>query len=375
MHHNLIKTGITGQAGFIGSHLYNYLGIYSDVYERIWFEDDYFYDDEKFHNFLKQCDVIVHFAALNRHNKPEEIYSKNIELVERLIKGLETVNTKPHILFSSSTQESLDNVYGRSKREGREMLKRWCRKSGAKFTGLVIPNVFGPFGRPFYNSVVSTFSYQLTHNQTPRIDVDNNMKLIYVNELVKIIEDIIRNKIYSDSYEVSFDFESKVTDLLDKMNYYYETYINNSIIPELKSHNDINLFNTLRSYIEYDELNRKIEKKTDERGYLTEITKALTEGQTFFSETKPGIIRGNHFHLRKIERFSVIRGEAIIRLRKIGSSNVVEYRVCGDEPSYIDIPIWHTHNIENTGKGNLLTLFWANEIYNPKDADTYFEKV
>lgn len=113
-----LRIGITGQAGFIGSHLYNYLGIFKDKFERIPFDDAFFYNEDKLYEFLNQCDVVVHLAALNRHNDPDEIYKKNIELVLSLINGLKKVDTKPHILFSSSTQESLDNIYGKYKKEG-----------------------------------------------------------------------------------------------------------------------------------------------------------------------------------------------------------------------------------------------------------------
>lgn len=370
-----LKIGITGQAGFVGSHLYNYLGIFKDKYERIPFKDEYFDDETSFTDFLRQCDVIVHLAALNRHNNPDEIYFKNIELITKLISNLEKTKARPHIIFSSSTQEQLDNIYGKSKKEGRELLIKWCRINGINFTGMIIPNVFGPFGRPFYNSVISTFSYQITHHESPIIDVDNNLKLIYVNSLIEKICRIIDEKIFSEGFEIEHDFESKVTNLLEKLNYYNQSYTNENIVPCFNSMHDINLFNTFRSYMEYDNRLKKIEKREDNRGYLAEITKSNTAGQTFFSATKPGITRGNHFHLRKIERFCVIKGEALIRLRKIGTDEIIEYKVDGNDPSFIDIPIWHTHNIENTGNSELLTLFWTNEIFNPNDPDTYFEEV
>ncbi len=121
--------------------------------------------EAKLESFVKHCDAIVHLAALNRHNDPQIIYDTNIELVKKLISALENTGSKPHILFSSSTQEERDNIFGKSKREGREMLAQWAERNGALFTGMVIPNVFGPFGNPYYNSVVATFSHQLTHDR------------------------------------------------------------------------------------------------------------------------------------------------------------------------------------------------------------------
>ena len=142
-------------------------------------------------NFVKKCDVIVHLAALNRHSDPGEILKTNIALVEQFISALESTNSKPHIIFSSSTQEERDNAYGSSKKKGRELFESWADRNKAKFTGLIIPNVFGPFGVPFHNSFISTFAYQLTHNQEPKIEIDAEVGLIFVDELVKQILNII----------------------------------------------------------------------------------------------------------------------------------------------------------------------------------------
>ena len=152
------KIGITGQTGFIGTHLYNTLGLNADKYERIAFRDEYFQKEETLDAFVKQCDVIVHLAAMNRHNDPDVLYRTNIELVQKLINSMERTETKPYVIMSSSLQEERDNLYGRSKREGRKLFNKWADRNNAAFTGLIIPNVFGPFGVPFYNSVISTFS-------------------------------------------------------------------------------------------------------------------------------------------------------------------------------------------------------------------------
>jgi len=186
--------GITGQSGFIGTHLYNTLGLYPDKYSRIEFKNDYFENPKLLENFVQQCDIVIHLAALNRCNDQKIIYKTNIELVEKLIKACEVTNAKPHIIFASSIQEQLDNEYGKSKKEGRKLLENWAQRNNTIFTALIIPNVFGPFGRPFYNSVISTFCYQLTHNESPKIDIDKKLPLIYVGELVDEIMKIIDNQ-------------------------------------------------------------------------------------------------------------------------------------------------------------------------------------
>ncbi|APF20146.1 NAD-dependent epimerase/dehydratase [Caldithrix abyssi DSM 13497] len=370
------KIVITGQSGFIGSHLYNYLKYVSKDFEIIPFEDHFFKDEAKLKSIVKKADVLVHLAALNRHNDPDEIFKTNKQLVEKIINACNATNSKPHIIFASSTQEARDNPYGLSKKEGRLMFSKWAREKGATFTGLIIPNVFGPFGRPFYNSVVATFSYQLIHNKTPKIEVDARLKLIYVQELIEEIHRIIHKTIGNEKYYIKHTEETRVSEILTILTQYKNNYIIQNAIPELQTEFKRNLFNTFRSYIDIDKFYPVyLEKREDNRGFLVESVKERTGGQLFYSFTLPGITRGNHFHIRKIERFCVIKGQAIIRLRKIGTRKIVEYEVDGNNPAFIDIPIWYTHNITNIGKDEMITLFWSNEIFNPDDTDTFFEKV
>jgi len=212
----MIKVGITGQPGFVGTYLYNTLGLYPHEFERIPFEDDFFQRDAALRDFVKQCDVIVHLAAMNRHPDPQVIYDTNLKLVYQLIGAMEAQHVRPHVLFSSSTQEELDNEYGKSKREGRQLLEQWAKQNDASFTGMVVPNVYGPFGRPDYNSFIATFCYKLTHGETPQVKEDKNVQLIFVGNLCDHIIQKIRevklaefSKIELD--EVPFDFEKKVT--------------------------------------------------------------------------------------------------------------------------------------------------------------------
>jgi UDP-2-acetamido-2,6-beta-L-arabino-hexul-4-ose reductase len=371
-----MKVGITGQAGFIGNHLFNYLKYARKDVEPVRFEDSYFENQDLLDSFVRQCDVIIHLAAMNRHGEPQVIYDTNVRLVQDLISSIERNNHKPHILFSSSTQEEKDNPYGRSKKEGRRLFEEWAERNGARFTALIIPNVFGPFGKPFYNSAISTFSYQLTHNLEPKIEIDASLKLIYINDLVKKISDAINeNNSLIRSINVAHSSEIKVSDILNKIIEFKNLYLDNLIIPDLKSRFEISLFNTFRSYIESEHYPVLLNLHSDNRGYLFESIKTQTGGQVFFSVTEPGITRGNHFHMRKIERFCVVKGEAVIRLRKIGTDKIIEYQVSGQRPSFIDMPVFYTHNITNVGPEVLETLFWSNEIYNTDDSDTYYETV
>ena len=380
----MINIGITGQAGFVGTHLFNTLGLQPDKFERIAFEDAFFSDKSKLEEFVQSCDVIVHLAAMNRHNDPEVLYQTNINLTKKLIDACEKTNSTPHILFSSSTQEERDNLYGKSKKQGRELFEKWADKNNVQFSGLIIPNVFGPFGNPYYNSVVATFCYQLTHNEQPKIDVDGNMKLIYVGELVDhIIKEIQKrnteSKIIQSSHItilISHSTEIKVSELLKKITSYKENYFINGTIPNLDNHFDRNLFNTFLCYINHAAFfPLKLKLNSDNRGSFVETLKLNSGGQVSFSTTLPGISRGNHLHTRKVERFVVIKGKARIDIRRIGTDEVLSFALNGEQPSFVDMPIWYTHNITNIGDEDLYTIFWINEHFNLEDPDTFFEKV
>lgn len=399
----MIRVGITGQSGFIGMHLYNTLGLEPEKFERIPFKDDFFSNPIKLEEFVGHCDAIVHLAAMNRHNNPQVIYDTNLWLIKQLIKACENTGSAPHLLFSSSTQEERDNLYGKSKRDGRILFENWTLENNGRFTGLVIPNVFGPFGLPYYNSVVATFCHQLTHNETPKIEMDGEMKLIYVGELVnEIIKSIIKkhyetqtkpiqgnctdkmNKdqqnlcqpLSTETIYVPHTSQLKVSSLLQKLQEYKTKYFEKGIIPCLEKPFDRDLFNTFLSYINLSTFFPfHLKQFTDDRGSFVETVKLHSGGQVSFSTTNPGITRGNHFHTRKAERFAVIKGKAHINIRRIGTEKVLSFELDGSRPSFVDMPVWYTHNITNSGNEDLYTIFWINEHYNPEDGDTYFEKV
>ena len=368
----MIRVGITGQAGFVGTHLYNHLGLHPERYERISFEDRYFDDFQLLRDFVNRCDVIVHLAAMNRHESEQVIYDTNIRLVQILIDAMEAEQVTPHILFSSSTQEERDNLYGKSKKEGREMLEKWAAKNEASFSGLVVPNVYGEFSRPNYNTFIATFAHKLVNGEQPHVMVDSEVKLIHVGSLCQFIISQFDEKGVR-KVEVPYDFEKKVTDILAIFEKFKELYFEQGFIPELKDRNEVNLFNTFRSYIEPRCV--KLVRHADPRGVFVETIKLGVGGQVSFSTTVPGITRGDHYHTRKIERFTVIKGKARIQLRRIGSDEVFDFFLDGNEPAYVDMPVWYTHNITNIGEEELYTQFWINEWYNPADGDTYFEKV
>ncbi len=372
----MIKIGITGSKGFVGYHLYQTLALREDEFSLVEFNRRFFDDNQTLDAFVSSCDVIVHLAALNRHNDPQFIYQTNTLLVKSLVASLKRTASKAHLIISSSTQEERDNLYGKSKKESRLLLSEWANQSGGSLSGLIIPNVFGPFGQPNYNSVIATFCDQIARGVTPKIDIDGNLKLIYVGDLVHKIVKLIQNRDNTHELIIPFTAEAKVSEILFLLQYFRKSYQDDGEIPLLVNDFQHKLFNTYRCYMDLASyFPKKFVQHADNRGTFVEIARQGIPGQTSFSTTLPEITRGNHFHTRKIERFAVIKGKALIQLRRIGTEEVHDFYLDGDEPAYVDMPIWYTHNIKNIGEDILYTIFWINEPFDSNDPDTYFEIV
>jgi len=370
-----LRIGITGQNGFIGYHLTQTIKYNHSDYLLVPFQKSFFEMESLLKEFVSTCDVIVHLAGVNRAETDKEVYGANIKLNTVIKKALIEANFKGHLLFASSSQEKGDSIYGKAKKESRLLLEDTINSLGGKFTGLIIPNVFGPFCKPNYNSFVATFCSKIVNHEAPEIINESKVPLLYVGNLVEQILEVIRNQ--KDSlFEIQPDIEEKVTEVLGLLNSFNDSYLNNNTIPSLQTPFELQLFNTFRSYLDIDQINPvSIVQHTDKRGFFSELIRTEIGGQFSYSTTLPGITRGNHFHTRKIERFIVIGGKAKISLRKIGSTEVHEFLLDGKTPSYVDMPIWYTHNITNIGTTPLITAFWINEPYNSQDADTYFENV
>ena len=355
----MIRVGITGNKGFVGYHLYQTLSLFKEEFNLIDFHRSFFDEIISLDEFVSSCDVIIHLAALNRHNDPQFIYETNTSLVKNLIASLERTASKAHLIISSSTQEELDNLYGKSKKEGRLLLSEWSKQSGGSLSGLVIPNVFGPFGHPNYNSVIATFCHQIARGEIPQIDVDGDLKLIYVGDLVDDILQVIRSNDNTHELIIPHTSEAKVSDILALLQYFRKSYQDDGEIPVLANDFQHKLFNTYRCYMDVaNYFPKKFVQHADNRGVFVEIARQGIPGQTSFSTTSPGIT-----------------GKALIQLRRIGSDEFHNFYLDGNESAYVDMPIWHTHNIKNIGEDTLYTIFWINEAFDSKDPDTYFEIV
>ena len=289
-----------------------------------------------------------------------------------LVAACEQAKARPFLVFANSTHQDRDTAYGRGKRAAASMFHGWAERCGAGFANLILPHVFGEFGKPFYNSVVSTFCYQLARNETPQILADGDLELLHVQEVathcLRAIQENRRGDIRLQGVGM------KVSALLQRLTDMRDQY-RAMVMPRLESRLEVRLFNTLRSYLFPGHYPVALKLHSDERGSLFEVVKSASGGQVFLSTTHPDVTRGNHFHTRKVERFLVVSGEAEICLRKLFDNAVIRFKVSGAAPCYVDIPTFHTHCISNTCQSELVTLFWANEIYDPADADTFPERV
>lgn len=365
-----MKIGITGGAGLLGFHLRARLHALGGHEVRL-ADRSTFVSDASLDAFVSGLDALVHFAGMNRGDE-REVEAVNVALAEALSGAMVRTGATPAVVFSNSTHVDRDTGYGRGKRRAAEVFSAWAALRGGRFTDLVLPHVFGEFGRPFANSVVSTFCHQLANGETPEIHVDGQLELVHAQA---VAERCLAALEIGESGRIRMVGERiQVSALLEKLRELHEQY-RAQVMPALGDALTLRLFNTLRSYLFPRHYPVALALHTDNRGSLFEAVKTRQGGQTFLSSTHPGITRGNHYHLRKVERFLVVSGEAEICLRRLFSDEVIRFRVNGASPCYIDMPTFHTHSISNVGTDEVVTLFWANEIFDPADSDTYAEAV
>ncbi|ERP91177.1 capsular polysaccharide biosynthesis protein CapF [Alcanivorax sp. P2S70] len=364
-----MKTVITGAAGLLGWHLQCHLSVLDGWKDTVVaLNREAFNDDAVLEAALANADVVVHLAGINRADDAV-LEEGNIALAERLVAALDRVGAEPHLLYSNTIHKTWDNAYGRGKAGADRVFRAWSEVKGSRYSDLVLPHVFGEGGRPFYNSAVFTFCQQIVEGESLSINAGGMLELLHAQDICsRIVEAVERKQTGELRLKGRAISAAEVAGKLAAMHASYTGHV----VPDLRDSFDLQLFNTLRSFLYPAHYPCDLTLHTDNRGSLFEAVKADNGGQAFLSTTKPGITRGNHFHFGKVERFLVIRGEAIIRLRRLFSDEVTEFRVSGDAPVYIDMPTLHTHSITNVGEGELMTLFWSHEIFDPEAPDTYF---
>lgn len=367
-----MKIVITGAGGLLGWHLRCHLAArerYQDCV--IALDREAFSDDAVLIEALKGATVVVHCAGINRASD-EDLEAGNEEMARRLAESLFEAEVRPHVIYTNTIHWRKDNAYARGKARAHEVLDHWARANDARYTNLVLPHVFGECGRPFYNSVVFTFCQQIVEGESLNVQAGGRLELLHAQDICARVVDAIER---AETGELRLKGRPiSVADVAGRLAAMHDSYTND-IIPDLRDRFDLQLFNTLRSFLYPNYYPKSLKLNTDNRGSLFEAVKNRNGGQAFLSTTKPGITRGNHYHFNKVERFLVIRGQAVIRLRRLFDDVVQEFHVSGDEPVYVDMPPLHTHSITNTGNDELMTLFWSHEIFDPEAPDTYFQPV
>jgi len=369
-----MKILVTGAKGFIGKNLVAELR--NRKYTEI-FEYDRDTDPSLLDEYCKESDFVFHLAGVNRPKELSEFMEGNFGFISVLLDTLKNNNNTCPVMISSSIQAELDNPYGESKKAGEELLFSYGEETGAKVLVSRFPNVFGKWCRPNYNSAVATFCHNIAHNLPIQVnDPSVVMNLVYiddvVNELINALEGK-ENKV--DSFcEVSVAHTITLGEMVDLIHSFKKSREDRSV-PNMADAFTKKLYSTYLSYLPDDQFSYDLKMNVDQRGSFTEFIKTPERGQISVNISKPGITKGNHWHHTKNEKFLVVSGKGVIRFRKIDSEEIIEYFVSGDKMEVVDIPTGYTHNIENLGDTDMVTIMWANEAFDSEKPDTYFLEV
>jgi len=361
-----MKVLLTGAAGFLGWHTRVRLQALTghevvDVDREEWAD---------LARYAQGVDAVIHVAGVNR-GSDAEVEQGNIDLAQDLIEALRAGGSSPRIVYANSIQAGSQSPYGTGKGAAADLLERAADDLGAHFVDVRLPNLFGEHGRPHYNSFVATFAQAVVDGAAPQI-ADRPVNLLHAQGAAQSLIDGLTT---TETRLEPAGTSTTVQHVYDTLRASNELYACGDIPPLLTDLN-IDLFNMLRAARFPTHYPIALTARTDERGTLVEVVRAHGgQGQTFVSTTKPGITRGEHFHLRKIERFAVLKGEARISLRRMFADEVVSFDVNGNAPAIVDMPTMWAHNITNTGTSELTTLFWTHELFDPAAPDTFPEAV
>lgn len=366
---------ITGANGFIGKNLVATLQRLEGI-EILKFGTENTLDQLK--EFANKADFVFHLAGINRPLEVSQFDTGNRGFTEQLLRILKLTGRKVPVLISSSIQAALDNPYGLSKKGAEEAVFNYEKETGAKVYVYRLPNVFGKWCRPNYNSVIATWCYNLSRDLPITINnPEAELNLVYVDDVVEEFIHAMQGKENRGEDHFCYvrrTFRIKLGHLAELL-YSFKESRKSLVMSNLEGDLERFLYSTYLSYLPEDKFGYPLDMKRDPRGWLAEVIKSKSFGQIFISRTKPGITRGNHWHHTKVEKFLVIEGEAVIKFRPINGTEVIEYKVSGEQLTIVDIPPGYTHSITNIGESDLITLFWANETFNPEKPDTYYLEV
>lgn len=369
-----MKILVTGSKGFIGKNLIaelNNLG-YTDIFH---------FNKETEWNLLKkytnECDFVFHLAGINRPEKEEEFMEGNADFTSQLLELLKKSNNKAPVLITSSIQAEQENPYGKSKRAGEELVFNYEKETGAKIYVYRLPNVFGKWSKPNYNTVVATYCYNVARNMDIQINnPDAQLTLCYIDDVIKEFASILNNQRSNEEEirKITKEYSITLGDLAETIESFKKSR-DDLIVPNMENELTKKLYSTYLSFLPEDDFSYNLKMNIDQRGSFTEFIKTPDRGQVSINISKPGITKGNHWHHTKNEKFLVVSGKGQIRFRKVGSDEVIEYNVTGEKLEVVDIPTGYTHSIVNTGETDLVTVMWANELFDQDNPDTYYVEV
>lgn len=369
-----MKILVTGAKGFIGKNLITTLK--QRGYEHI-FEYDLDSTLEDLDKYTKECEFVYHLAGVNRPKDIKEFEEGNFGFTSTLLDYLKKHNNKSSIMLSSSIQADLDNPYGISKKKGEDLIFKYAKEVETKAYVYRFPNVFGKWSRPNYNSVVATFANNIANGLDITIN-DPNVKLdlVYIDDLVNELINALKdnaNTVDSFAY-VNPIYKTTVGKIADTFNSFKESR-NDLSIPNMSDELTKKLYSMYLTYLPENDFSYFLKMNIDERGSFTEFIRTVDRGQVSVNVSKPGITKGNHWHHSKNEKFLVVSGNGVIRFRRPGQEKIIEYYVSGEKLEVVDIPPGYTHNIENLGDNDMVTIMWVNEPFDRNKADTHFEEV
>ncbi len=369
-----MKILVTGAKGFIGKNLIATLKTrgYNNIYE--YDKDSSLKDLDK---YCKDADFVYHLAGVNRPKDEKEFKEGNFGFTSDLLDMLKKHNNKAPIMISSSIQAELDNPYGISKKMGEDLIFNYAKEVETKAYVYRFPNVFGKWSRPNYNSVVATFANNIANNLPITINnPESPLELIYIDDLVNELVNALKDNanIIGDYAYVNPVYKTTVGKLADKFNSFKQSRKDLSI-PNMNDELTKKLYSMYLTYLPEDDFSYFLKMNVDDRGSFTEFIRTIDRGQVSVNVSKPGITKGNHWHNSKNEKFLVVSGRGVIRFRKLDKDKIIEYYVSGDKLEVVDIPPGYTHNIENLGDNNMVTVMWVNEPFDKENPDTYYEEV
>lgn len=376
---------ITGAKGFVGKNLVQALKNIRDGKDKTYsittdlniLEYDIDTDESLLDEYCEKADFVFNLAGVNRPKDEEEFMQGNFGFASKLLDKLEKYKNYCPVMLSSSIQAALNNPYGQSKKAGEDLFFEYSKRTAAKVLVYRLPNVFGKWCRPNYNSAVATFCHNIAHGLPITVnDREHMMTLVYIDDVVYELINALAGKENYDGEFCAVSVVHKITlgEIVDLL-YSFKKSRNNLSVVDTDNAFANKLYATYLSYLPEDEFSYPLKMNCDARGSFTEILRTQDRGQFSVNISKPGITKGNHWHNTKNEKFVVVSGKGVIRFRKIGEDKVYEYFVSGDKIEVVDIPTGYTHNIENLGDTDMVTFMWANECFNPEKPDTFFEEV